>query len=277
MFNDIKIGPLTLHMYGFFIGLGFLSALIISSYRAKKKDLSEDIVLGIVYCAVIGGMLGCRLLFYITEIPNIIHDPSILWDFKNGYVVYGGIIGGIITSMVYCRMKKVIFLDYFDLVAPTISFAQCLGRIGCFCAGCCYGKPTDAWYGITFKSSNYAPNHIKLVPTQLISSIGDFIIFAILMLYSSTKPKRGRTAAMYIMLYGIGRFLVEFLRYDYRGSVGPLSTSQIISIAMVVIGRVMYGVAGKRDSGEISETSETSETNDTNDISENSEVATEEN
>lgn len=247
MFNDINIGPITIHLYGLFIGLGFLSALVISSKRAKNRNLNDDIVTGIFYCAIVGGFLGCRILYYITEFPSILKDPSILWDFRNGYVVYGGIIGGILASMIFCRAKKVVFLDYFDVVAPSISFAQCLGRIGCFCAGCCYGKPTNAWYGIAFKNSTHGPNNIKMIPTQLISSAGDLVIFGLLMLYSSKKPSRGKTAAMYIVLYGIGRFAIEFLRYDYRGSIGFLSTSQIISIVMVSIGLVMLEILNKNN------------------------------
>lgn len=240
MFSEFKIGPITFHMYGLMIAVGFLSALIMTLKRGKKRDFDEDIIWGIFYCAVIGGIVGTRLLFYIVEIPNIIKDPSILWNFKNGYVVYGGIIGGILASYIYCRYKKVKFLSYFDLVMPAVSFAQGFGRLGCFFAGCCYGRQTDAWYGITFHNSRFAPNDIKLIPTQLISSAGDFIICGLLLFYASKQPKTGRVASMYLMLYGVGRFAVEFLRNDFRGSVGALSTSQLISIGIVAAGIVMY-------------------------------------
>jgi len=106
MFNKITLGPITIYMYGLMIAIGFASALFLCNYRGKKRGLSEDTIFGIFLCALIGGMVGCRLLYYIVEIPAIMEDPSILWDFKNGYVVYGGIIGGIVTSYVYCRIKK---------------------------------------------------------------------------------------------------------------------------------------------------------------------------
>ena len=246
MFNDFHIGPFTFHMYGLMIAIGFISALFVASYRGKKRGLNEDIFYGLFYCALIGGMLGSRILVYIVDLPSIIEDPSILWNFKNGYVVYGGIIGGILACYIYCRIKKVVFLDYFDMVMPEVSMAQGFGRIGCFCAGCCYGRPTDAWYGITFTNSKFAPNGISLIPTQLISAAGDFIFAGILMFYASKKPKRGRVAAAYMMLYGIGRFLLEFLRNDARGSIGFLSTSQLISIVIVAIGIAFYVVAGRK-------------------------------
>ena len=245
MFNDIKIGPVTFHMYGLMIAIGFMAALLMSLNGGKKKGMSEDMIYGIFFCAIFGGVAGSRLLYYIVEIPSILENPSILWDFKNGYVVYGGIIGGVLTSMIYCKIKKQRFLSYFDLVMPAVSLAQGFGRLGCFFAGCCYGRETDAWYGITFRNSAFAPNNVKLIPTQLISSAGDFWFCILLLFYAKREPKEGRVAAVYMLFYGIGRFAIEFLRNDYRGSVGVLSTSQLISIGVVALGAVLYVVAPK--------------------------------
>lgn len=245
MFSDFMIGPITIHMYGLMIAIGFMSAYMLTSYRGKKRGMNDDVIWGIFLCAVIGGLAGTRILYYIVELPNIIKDPSILWNFKNGYVVYGGIIGGILASYIYCRKKRVSFLKYFDLVMPAVSLAQGFGRIGCLCAGCCYGRPTDAWYGITFHASKFAPNGIKLVPTQIISSIGNFIFCIILLWYARRKPKDGRVAALWMLLYGAGRFAIEFLRNDNRGSVGILSTSQFISIGIVLAGAALFAFVPK--------------------------------
>ena len=179
MFNDIAIGPITIHMYGLMIALGFISAFLVSSYRAKKRGMDENIIYGIFWCAIIGGALGTRILYYIVSIPDIIKDPSILWNFANGYVVYGGIIGGILAAMLYCNFKKVPFLKYFDLVMPSVALAQGFGRIGCFCAGCYYGRETDSKFSIVFTHSDFAPNHVHLVPTQLMSSAGVSVSFFI--------------------------------------------------------------------------------------------------
>lgn len=245
MFNDIPIGPITIHMYGLMIALGFLSAYSLCVYRGKRRGLSEDILWGILCCAIVGGLIGTRILYYIVELPSILKDPSILWDFKNGYVVYGGIIGGVLAGFLYCRKKKVSFLKYFDLVMPAVALAQGLGRLGCFFAGCCYGRETDAWYGITFRNSKFAPNNVKLVPTQLISSAGDFLICGILLLYAKRNPVNGRVASAYLILYGFGRFGVEFLRNDYRGNIGWMSTSQLISVVIVAIGVALYLILPK--------------------------------
>lgn len=245
MFNDIQIGPVTFHMYGLMIAIGFAAALFLSLSRAKKRGLDEDIIYGILFCAVIGGLAGTRILFYIVEIPQILKDPSILWNFKEGYVVYGGIIGGVLCSYFYCKKKNVIFADYFDLVMPAVAMAQGFGRLGCFFAGCCYGRLTDSVFGITFSHSSYAPNGVKLIPTQLMSSAGDFAIAAVLLLYAAKKPKRTRVGAAYLMLYGVGRFIIEFFRGDYRGSVGIFSTSQLISFGIIAIGILLYMFASR--------------------------------
>lgn len=247
MFNDINIGPLTLHMYGLMIAVGFLAALFLSEYWTKKKGLDRDILYGILVCAIVGGIVGCKLLYYIVELPQIIKDPSILLDFKNGFVVYGGIIGGVLASMLYIKkIKKNAFLPYLDIVMPGVAVGQGFGRIGCFFAGCCYGARTDSAFSIVFKHSDYAPNNVKLIPTQLISSAGDFVIAAFLYFYLSRKHADGRVGALYFILYGIGRFAIEFLRDDYRGSIGVFSTSQIISLAVVVLGAVLFVRTGKR-------------------------------
>ncbi len=246
MFNDIHVGPITFHMYGLMIAIGYLTALFIVLKRGKKKGLSEDTIYGIFYCAIIGGLLGCRILYYIVEIPNILKNPSILWDFKNGYVVYGGIIGGVLSAWIYTiKVRKENFGPYFDVVMPSVAIAQGFGRIGCFCAGCCYGARTESPFHVVFSHSDFAPNGVPLIPTQLMSSVGDFMIGFVLIYYSTKTKVVGRTASMYLILYGIGRFIIEFFRGDYRGSIGVFSTSQIISFGIVTVGVIMYILAPK--------------------------------
>lgn len=240
MYNDINIGPVTFHMYGIMIAIGVLVAYILCEYRAKKRELDVDIIFGILWCVMIGGVIGSRLLYYIVSIKEIMEDISIIWDFSTGFVVYGFIIGGVAASYIYCKIKKVSALKYFDLIMPEVALAQGIGRIGCFFAGCCYGRPTDSIFGIAFKHSEYAPNGVKLIPTQLISSAGDFVIAGVLFLYAKKDRADSGVGALYMILYGIGRFLVEFLRSDYRGNIGVMSTSQFISVIVVVTGIVIF-------------------------------------
>lgn len=231
-----SIGPLHVHGYGLMIGIGIIVAFVVAVKRAEKRGLNGDLVFNAGFFGLIGGMIGAKLMFYLTEIPAILEDPSILWDFANGFVVYGGIIGGILTAYIYCRVKKMDFLPLIDLVVPSIALAQGFGRIGCFLAGCCYGRPTEAWYGVTFPEGALAPAGVPLIPTQMISSIGDFLLGIFLILLAKKKRNRGMITGLYFFLYAVGRFLIEFLRNDPRGNVGVLSTSQFIGIFMAVAG-----------------------------------------
>ncbi len=247
MINDIHIGPITLHMYGLMIAIGYMSALLISERRARKRGMDTEILYGIFWCAVLGGAVGSKMLYYIVNIQEILKDPSILLNFQNGWVVYGGIIGGVLASWGYCRYKKADFVRYLDLVLPSVAFAQGCGRIGCFFAGCCYGRETDSVLSIQYWQSNYAPNGVKLVPTQIYSSLGDFAIAFLLMGYAGREPSKGKVAAGYCILYSLGRFVIEIFRNDYRGEVGIFSVSQVISIFIMVLGIGLFGYAGKAE------------------------------
>lgn len=248
MYNELlSIGPFTIHGYGLMIAVGIVVALLVGDYRAKSKGLNGDLIYGLTLTTVVFGFLAARILFIITEWQDFLKNPM-SYVTGNGFVVFGGIMGGALTIWAYCKIKKMDFLAYLDLMIPSVALAQGFGRIGCFLAGCCYGKETDSFLGITFTNSDYAPNNVKLLPSQLIMSAGDFIIAAILLLYAKKNPTKGKTSALYLMLYSVGRFFVEFTRNDNRGTVGALSTSQFIGIFIFIVGAVAYfGVIPARD------------------------------
>lgn len=240
MYNEIlTIGPVTIHGYGLMIGIGVMVALLMGDYRAKKKGLNGDLIYGLTVTTVILGFLAARILFIITEWSGFVKNPMAFIT-GSGFVVYGGIIGGILTIFGYCKWKKMDFLAYLDLMIPSVAIAQGFGRIGCFLAGCCYGKETDSILGVTFTNSHYAPNHVKLLPSQLFMSAGDFVLGAVLLWYASRNPSKGKISMLYLMLYSIGRFLVEFTRNDNRGAVGALSTSQFIGVFVFAAGAILY-------------------------------------
>jgi phosphatidylglycerol:prolipoprotein diacylglycerol transferase len=219
--------------------LGVLAAFLTAGYRAKKHNLSSDIVLSLGIAAIIFGYVSAKLLYCIVEYKEFFANPLSMLS-GSGFVVYGGLVGGVTAALIYSKIKKVDFLRYFDLCAPSISLAQGFGRIGCFLAGCCYGKETDSCIGIVFRSSDIAPNGVRLIPTQLISSAGDFLFAAILFLYARKARRRGKVGALYMILYSSGRFAIEFFRNDYRGAVGFLSTSQFIAIFIFAAGVIMF-------------------------------------
>lgn len=240
MHNDLfSIWGLTIHGYGLMIALGVLAAVTVGMFRAKRSGLNSEMIIDITLLCVFFGFIGAKILYVIVELPAFLQNPWKIFS-GNGFIVYGGIISGVLAAIVYCKKKECDFYRYLDLLIPSVALAQGLGRIGCFLAGCCYGRPTTGWCGITFPKGSIAPEGIPLIPTQLISAGGDLLLAAFLIIYSKHAKYKGNVGAAYLVLYGIGRFLVEFLRNDERGDVGLLSTSQFISLFIVVGGLVLF-------------------------------------
>lgn len=234
-----SIGPLTVHGYGLMIGIGVLCCIFTGMKRAKKNGLSEDAVIDIAIWGLVAGFLGAKLLYVIVEWKRFLADPlSVLGS--EGFVVYGGIIAGVLAAIIYCKRKKLVFLEYFDLCSASIALAQGFGRIGCFLAGCCYGRETTSSLGVVFPEGSLAPAGVKVLPTQLFSSAGDFGIMFVLLWHYHHRKKVGDTGFLYMLLYGIGRFGIEFLRNDNRGEVGIFSTSQFISLFIIAAAILLF-------------------------------------
>ena len=223
------------NIYGILLALAWASALILSMIRARNKEL----ILNVFIVSFIFGMIGAKGLFFITNK----HLGTL-----NGFAVYGGLILGILSSWVYCRyIRKVNFGVVLDLAVPSIAIAQGIGRIGCLLDGCCHGIITTDKLYVMYTHSNKVMNGIHLVPTQLISSIFDFSLGILLLILSKKIKTSGNLSCIYLIAYGIGRFLIEFYRGDLeRGWVGILSTSQFISIIGIIIGTAIMARKSKR-------------------------------
>ena len=242
MHNDLlTIGKFTLHGYSVMIALGFIIAMGLCLLRAKKKNMDGDVITDIGLVGVISGFLGAKILYIIVSYKELFTNPKNVIGFPeifSGFVAYGGIIFGFAAILVYAKIKKINALEYLDFVIPFIAMIQGFGRVGCFLAGCCYGGPTDSFLGVTFPSP-HAMAGIKVWPTQLFSAAGDFAICGILILLSSKIKKNGNIWVLYVILYAIGRFIVEFFRADPRGALnlgsGTLSTSQFISLLVLPV------------------------------------------
>ncbi|MBR3397721.1 MAG: prolipoprotein diacylglyceryl transferase [Lachnospiraceae bacterium] len=243
MHNELfTIGQFTVYGYGLMTAIGIVAAYFLMEYLAKKRGLDKERVFWIIIWCLVFGYIGSKILYLITILPSIIADPSLIFrSLRDGWVMYGGLLGGILGGHLYCRYKKINAWAYFDIGLAGVALAQGFGRIGCFLAGCCYGAQTDSSFCIVFKNSEFAPNNVPLIPTQLIMSAGDFLLFAFLLLYLHRKKRDGVVTGAYLTLYSLGRFAVEFFRGDVlRGSVGPLSTSQFIAIFVAVFGIIVW-------------------------------------
>lgn len=235
MYNDLfSIGPLTFHTYGLTIAIGVLACISLAEKLAAHSGLDPESIMPLAgWCLVLGWSCS-KLLYLFTIREELLQNPaSITQHLTSGWVVYGGIIGGIIGAVLYTRcIKKTAFLPYFDVCMPAVSLAQGFGRLGCFFAGCCYGVETDSRFHIVFHHSDFAPNNVPLFPSQLISSAYDFALAALLVwVLRKRKPSAGVVGSLYLIFNSVGRFIIEFYRGDLaRGSVGVLSTSQFIAL-----------------------------------------------
>ena len=235
-----QIGSFSVYSYGFMIAIGIILAGVMFMKRADKEKYNDDSLFNALFLTVLFGMLGGKILYILVNIKSVIDDPSILLNYGEGFVVYGGILAGVIALAFYSKKKKWNVLETFDLAAPSVALGQAFGRIGCFLAGCCYGKETNLWIGVKFPTNSLAPSGVYLHPTQLYSSAFDFALVIVLILFARNNKKKGRVFSMYLILYSIGRFLVEFLRNDERGAIGILSTSQFIAIFTLILGIIIF-------------------------------------
>lgn len=246
----LELGKFKIAGYGTMILIGVIVAYCLFAYRGKKKGYNEDNLFNITVFSIIGGFLSSKLLYIIIDNPKALLNPvEIVKTFSQGFVVYGGIIGGFLIFILMCKRYKYNPLEVGDLAVVSLAIGQGFGRIGCLLAGCCYGRTTDSAIGIIFHNSFIAPNEVKLLPTQIFSSIFDFILAGILIWYScllekkNAEYKSGKVVGAYMILYSIGRFIIEFFRGDLeRGFVGTLSTSQVISIGVVIIGLIIFNL-----------------------------------
>ena len=251
MHNDIlSIGSYTIHGYGLMIGLGVLFGYLDAEHRAKKNNIpiEENFVLPALIWCIVCRLVGAKLLYWLTIFGDIVRDPHVMFEnFSSGFVIYGGILGALAAISVYSRRRHLNYMPKLDILFPSLALGQGIGRIGCLLAGCCYGRETTGWFAITFHSSQFAPNGVALIPTQILSSALDFLNYFVLSAIYRHSKKPGAVTACYLLFYSAGRFVLEFFRGDLiRGSVGALSTSQFISLFVAALGAVLLWQALKK-------------------------------
>ena len=192
-------------------------------------------------------IVGSRILFIILEWRHYLaHPMDVLKVWEGGLVFLGGLLGCILTAYFYLKKHRLSFWQVSDVFMPGVALGHAFGRVGCFLAGCCYGKACDAlaWYGLVFpdKPGTLAPGGVALYPTQLMEAGTEFLTFLFLAWKSSKKAFDGQIFLLYLILYSIFRILIELLRGDVtRGFVIPhwISTSQLIGILLIVFAVIM--------------------------------------
>ena len=245
-----RIGPFTLHTYGVFIAMAFLSAIALALREARRQGEDANKILDLCFYMLVAAIVGSRILYVLINWSTFRHDPfEIVRIWQGGLVFYGGFIGALLTALWYMRRKGLPLLKTADIMAPYIAFGQFVGRIGCFFAGCCYGKTCDLPWAVIFTHpESLAPKGVPLHPTQLYSSLNGLFIFFVLVGIRRIKGFEGQIFWTYVLLYGVTRSIIEHFRGDERGMFveGMFSTSQLIGLIMAVIAIAMMIILRRR-------------------------------
>jgi phosphatidylglycerol:prolipoprotein diacylglycerol transferase len=232
----------TLHTYGVLLAVAFLAGLWVVSRQAKKAGLDPGRVTDLAVWVLIAGLVGAKVLLVAVEGRFYIKNPrEFLSILQSGGVFYGGLMGGIAAAWFCVRRYALPGWQTADVLAPGVIIGQAIGRLGCFAAGCCWGKPAQVPWAVTFRDM-YAsravgtPMDTPLHPTQIYESLGALLIFLGLLWLAPRKRFHGQVVLAYAFAYSGLRFVIEFFRGDPdRGSVfgGALSTSQLIAILLI--------------------------------------------
>jgi phosphatidylglycerol:prolipoprotein diacylglycerol transferase len=243
-----SFGPITVYTYGVLLAAAYLFGLKLAMVRAKKRGLDANRVLDLGIYIIISALVGAKLLLLITDFRAFTSNPrELLTLARSGGVFYGGLILAVTVALIYIRRVGLPLWTTTDVFAPGIALGHVVGRFGCLFAGCCYGKQVAQphWWTVTFTdpfalANVGTPLGVPLYPTQLFEAGAELLILGVL-LWSERKgrPFAGRTFWLYMLLYAISRFIIEFYRGDDRGTVGMFSTSQFISILLVPLAIVM--------------------------------------
>lgn len=247
MLPSIFIFGREIPLYGIIGSIGIGIAILFGVfYFSRYYDIKKDDVFYCTLFALIGIGIGAKLLYIITIIPslsdiinNLGWEETLIRIVQGGFVFYGGLAGGVLGVYVYAKMFKLSFKKLIMILLPTIPIFHAIGRIGCLCAGCCYGTEYHGFGQVIFYSNKYSnvPIGIPLFPTQIVESICNLIIFIIILVTYKKCVGTYKTIAFYAISYSIVRFILEFYRGDaVRGILLGLSTSQWISIILFMIG-----------------------------------------
>jgi phosphatidylglycerol:prolipoprotein diacylglycerol transferase len=250
----LKIGSFSVPTYGVLVALAFLTALALATKFAKQRGMDAEKIVNLgVYCALVG-MLGAKLLMIALDSDLRSHPSEIfsLATLQSAGIFYGGFILAVVFALFYMRAQHLPVLRTCDVFAPGLAIGHGIGRLGCFAAGCCWGKPTHLPWAVTFRNSDATtgvPLNIPLHPTQLYEAFSEGIICLILIRQlgaNRNQPDRdGQVIGLYGLLYGLVRFGVEFLReHDASNPLGgPFTLEQWISLAVALVG--LYLIVGR--------------------------------
>lgn len=262
-----RLGPITIYSYGLMMALGFISADLLMASECRRRGYDSDYANAIVVWGAIAGLAGARVLDVIDQWSAYSADPASIIFSGSGFVWYGGFIGGLIATWLVARHYKISFLTTADMAAPALLIGQAFGRMGCQISGdgdwglpsklpwaMAYPHAIVGWNSHTVLKldshynlvSGYFPG-VRVQPTPVYETIAFVAIFALLWSLRKKINIEGRIFYLYLMLAGLERFLVEFIRINPRILWG-LSQAQLVSIVAIIAGAAAWYYSGLKQS-----------------------------
>lgn len=257
LFEIPIFGGLKIYTYGVLYALGVVAAIFVTVREAKRIGIRSDFILDLTFYVILGNLIGARVLYILIEWKRYLTDPfSVFKIWEGGLVFYGGLIGAVMVGFFYIRKHRQNFFQIGDLYMPGLALGHGIGRLGCFAAGCCYGRETQGWFSVVFPQNPHslAPTGVPLFPSQLAEAAALFFISGFLFLLLRKKKFDGQVLLVYLVLYSVARGVLEISRGDsVRGFLIPnvLSTSQFIGGLLVILAIVIY-LRLKRRTGRLS-------------------------
>jgi phosphatidylglycerol:prolipoprotein diacylglycerol transferase len=252
----IQLGKLTIHWYGVMIALAFLAGLWTATLRARRENIPGEKIADVTLWLMVGAILGARIVYVTTYWHEEFADRPV-WDvvaiWQGGLVYYGGFIGAVVAGAVYIRWKNLPVWKTADVLAPSIALGSVFGRVGCLLNGCCYGRPTDVPWAITFTNPTAhdlsgTPLNVPLQPTEIYSALFNLALYLFLAWLFRRKKFDGQIFATYLMGYAIFRGIVECFRGDYTNlhyHLG-LSPAQWVGVPMFLAGLALAAILSRR-------------------------------
>jgi len=237
-------GAFSIPTYGVLVALGFLAGLIVAVRLARRSGLPGEQISNLaVYCALVG-IAGAKLFMFLFDWQFYLHNPGEIFTISTlqaAGVYHGGFLAALGFAFWYIRAQNLPMALTMDCFAPGIALGHAIGRLGCFAAGCCWGRECDLPWAVTFHSQEAAnvPTGVPLHPAQLYESAANLLLFVFLYRVFLRRRRPGIVISLYLILYGVIRFIVEFFRFHEQSLVWGLSLTQWISVGLVALGALI--------------------------------------
>jgi phosphatidylglycerol:prolipoprotein diacylglycerol transferase len=264
-----NIGSFPIYSYGVMIALAFIVAIFLAMKEAKINGENPERILDLSLYIILGALIGGRLGYVLQYLNYYLKNPlKILYFRQGGLSFLGGFLIAFVLAWLYTKRSKISFWKYADIVAPSIAIGIGIGRIGCFLNGCCFGVVSEK-YGLRFPPTNMPPVYwqqlkdglinsgsswtLPVIPTQIYTSLGGFLIFFMLLWIKKYKKYDGYTFFSFLILYSISRFTIEFYRF-YENNImifNFLTITQTVLIGVILVSLVFMNILKKRKKNRI--------------------------